>query len=380
MAVSPRRGRVELPLGKKKNREASPERTMVWVEPRAKQERKVPVVYYLCRNGQLEQPHFMEVPLSSSDGLYLRDVTNRLNSLRGKGIASMYSWSSKRSYKNGFVWHDLSENDFIYPIHGHEYVLKGSEIVIPLPTAKVSSVSNSFMESKQLNELSLEASCSSSTGRSGDSGPVSSRKIPDATEYKVYKAECPAEFYAKATDASTQTEDRRRQFRKEAALAISVAEPAPTELNAEEVSPPASTSSASSGTDGKDQPEPESLETLMKADGRLRCLRIVEEEEEEAPELSVRAVNHARVRASTVLMQLISCGSMPADRPKLPHSGSQGHRKARSAEAECVNPTRMQLEEREYFSGSLIETQRKEQRALEGAPRLKRSSSYNADR
>ncbi|KAF3782155.1 UPSTREAM OF FLC protein [Nymphaea thermarum] len=368
MAVSPRRGRVELPLGKKKNREASPERTMVWVEPRAKQEKKVSDVYYLCRNGQLEQPHFMEVPLSSSDGLYLRDVMNRLNLLRGKV-----------SYKNGFVWHDLSENDFIYPIHGHEYVLKGSEIVIPLPTAKVSSVSNWFMESKQLHELSLEASCSSRTGRSGDSGLASSRKIPDATEYKVYKAECPAEFYAKATDASTQTEDRRRQFRKEAALAISVAEPAPTELNAEEVSPPASTSSASSGTDGKDQPEPESLETLMKADGRLRCLRIVEEEEE-APELYVRAVNHARVRASTVLMQLISCGSMLADRPKLPHGGSQGHRKARSAEAECVNPTRMQLEEREYFSGSLIETQRKEQRALEGAPRLKRSSSYNADR
>ncbi|KAF9614617.1 hypothetical protein IFM89_019594 [Coptis chinensis] len=33
------------------------------------------------------------------------------------------------SYKNGFVWHDLSENDYIYPVHGQEYVLKGSELM-----------------------------------------------------------------------------------------------------------------------------------------------------------------------------------------------------------------------------------------------------------
>lgn len=33
-----------------------------------------------------------------------------------------------RSYKNGFVWHDLSEDDLILPAHGNEYVLKGSEL------------------------------------------------------------------------------------------------------------------------------------------------------------------------------------------------------------------------------------------------------------
>lgn len=33
-----------------------------------------------------------------------------------------------RSYKNGFVWHDLSEDDRILPAHGNEYVLKGSEL------------------------------------------------------------------------------------------------------------------------------------------------------------------------------------------------------------------------------------------------------------
>jgi hypothetical protein len=33
-----------------------------------------------------------------------------------------------RSYKNGFVWHDLCEDDLILPAHGNEYVLKGSEL------------------------------------------------------------------------------------------------------------------------------------------------------------------------------------------------------------------------------------------------------------
>ena len=32
----------------------------------------VAVVYYLRRNHELEHPHFMEVPLASPQGLYLR--------------------------------------------------------------------------------------------------------------------------------------------------------------------------------------------------------------------------------------------------------------------------------------------------------------------
>ena len=56
------------------------------------------VVYYLSRNGQLEHPHFIEVPLSSSQGLFLRDVLLRLNLRRGQSLAFNYSWSSKRSF------------------------------------------------------------------------------------------------------------------------------------------------------------------------------------------------------------------------------------------------------------------------------------------
>lgn len=38
--------------------------------------------------------------------------------------------SERRSYKNGFVWNDLAENDVIQPADGAaEYILKGSEII-----------------------------------------------------------------------------------------------------------------------------------------------------------------------------------------------------------------------------------------------------------
>ncbi|XP_020182034.2 uncharacterized protein [Aegilops tauschii subsp. strangulata] len=98
---------------------------------------RVAVVYYLCRNHHLEHPHFMEVPLASPQGLYLRDVIGRLDALRGKGMAAKYSWSCKRSYKTGFVWHDLSADDLLLPTQGTEYVLKGSELPFdhskPLP-------------------------------------------------------------------------------------------------------------------------------------------------------------------------------------------------------------------------------------------------------
>ena len=62
---------------KKYNRQLSPERAKVWTERSPKyqqQNRKVAVVYYLCKNRQLEHPHFIEVPLSSPDGLYLRGI------------------------------------------------------------------------------------------------------------------------------------------------------------------------------------------------------------------------------------------------------------------------------------------------------------------
>ncbi|URD75498.1 hypothetical protein MUK42_07895 [Musa troglodytarum] len=239
--------------------QTSPERTKVWTEPPPKhpqqqQGRKVPVVYYLCRNRHLEHPHFIEVPLSSPEGLYLRDVMDRLNVLRGRKMAAMYSWSCKRSYKNGFVWHDLSEDDLILPAQGNEFVLKGSELLDQTPpdrnnhgtsNAKVQNPKHPLQDSPPVCYKGQEASCSSSsatvvikeaklpltstmqpnppppamqedelspsTRRSGSSGnfspepcgrtaPSSALGSPDPADYRICKP-------VGAQDASTQTDD-----------------------------------------------------------------------------------------------------------------------------------------------------------------------------
>lgn len=72
MAAANSRGKTELPMNKR-YQETSPDRTLVWFErKKPNNDQKVPVVYYLSRNGQLEHPHFLEVPLSSPQGLFLK--------------------------------------------------------------------------------------------------------------------------------------------------------------------------------------------------------------------------------------------------------------------------------------------------------------------
>ncbi|KAF9596639.1 hypothetical protein IFM89_012762 [Coptis chinensis] len=358
----------------------SPERTMVWTEPNSKKlDRKVAVVYYLSREGNLEHPHFMEVPLSSNEGLYLKDVINRLNSLRGKGMTSMYSWSSKRSYKNGFVWHDLSENDYIYPVHGQEYVLKGSELM----QAQDQQTIISSEKLPQIQRSSDEEECNFQvvTRRRNQSWSA-----VDLHEYKVYKAESSTgEYVGKAADASTQTEDkfrrRRRTIREEEEdEKISAFEDNhTTELNREEISPPPSSSS------------PETLETLIEAD-KQRSI-IVSRGNEEL-DRTVNINTSGRMKASTVLMQLISCGSFSIKdygsvsgkdhqglslvsqyKSRLPR-GAPNHQVSvlENVNSFGGNGIGVVLEDKEYFSGSLIETKKNDFSAL------KRSSSYNADR
>ncbi|KAL4330393.1 hypothetical protein AHAS_Ahas13G0395600 [Arachis hypogaea] len=123
-------------------RETSPERVKTWrlkgpgpgPSPRCSGSRKVQVVYYLSRNGLLEHPHLMELTLLPSQlPLRLKHVFDRLMALRGTAMPLQYSWSSKRKYKSGYVWHDLAPKDILHPSQGgeEEYVLKGSQLLQP---------------------------------------------------------------------------------------------------------------------------------------------------------------------------------------------------------------------------------------------------------
>lgn len=365
----------------KLEREVSPERTKVWTEPPAKHRpgRKAPVVYYLTRNGKLEQPHFMEVPLSSPEGLYLRDVINRFNLLRGKGMASMYSWSSKRSYKSGFVWHDLGEEDFIYPAHGNEYVLKGSELLEGSALITKSDQYSSSFKKPPSASVNSDSDCNflNAPLRKNQSWTAA-----DFGDYKVYKADFSGEYISRAAaDASTQTDEKRHRRRAVMEIEEQKSEenceshdrPSTEELSREEISPPPSDSS------------PETLEALMKSGGRVVLCPDEHQIVENQP--------NVRFKASSVLMQLISCGSMsfkdcgPAlgkDRTSLlripRHAGGRNDRVRKGAMEDVAEPSfggRVKLEDKEYFSGSFVET-KKGQVPNVGA--LKRSNSYNADR
>ncbi|XP_039014995.1 protein UPSTREAM OF FLC-like isoform X1 [Hibiscus syriacus] len=397
MALSSR-GRRATEFGvvsrKWKEREISPERNKIWIEPKSltsNAQRKVFVVYYLSRNGQLEHPHFLEVPLSSSHGLYLKDVINRLNLLRGKGMATLYSWSCKRSYKTGFVWHDLADNDFVYPSNGQEYVLKGSEILDhSISTQSLEVKSSSFRLTKPLDGQNPDKDRdfpSTRRRRNQSWGSI------DLHEYRVYRAESSSESVrGLAADASTQTDDKRRrkpvvkqtEIEEVQSRSQELEQKQTSELNREEISPPPSDSS------------PETLESLMKADGRLRLCNGGGGGGGNEDNLcwTAEGSQSGRMKASSVLMQLISCGSIsfkdcgPSSegdqglslighyKSRLPRgAGDCSHvRKETGIERDLGSFSRVRLEDKEYFSGSLIETKKVE------VPSLKRSSSYNADR
>ncbi|KAF3789523.1 UPSTREAM OF FLC protein [Nymphaea thermarum] len=419
MSVSPKGKRMEVGVKKPHHRQngGSPEGLTAKVSPEAPPRyqfpKRVPVVYYLYRNRHLEHPHFIEVPLSSSHGLFLRDFIERLNVLRGKGMPALYSWSCKRSYKNGFVWHDLCEDDLIYPTNGNEYILKGSELLEEIPCSLTSGLfcftdrqqhqqqqlqqPPPVLQTKQHQESS-SASTSSSPGagklsRSSDSSPSTA-----GPEYKLFKA---AATKPAAADVATQTSDPVRQT---CSRGVSTEEPEeepedddddggreePVEADPSRASPPPC--STSSG----EKEKPETLESLISADRKLRSFRYISDDS------VMYRPESSKPRVTDMLMQLISCGSIsvkdhgfglvPTYRSRVfagesRRFGDSGRYPWRSGllcelDSLCENPRLMgiRLEDKEYFSGSLLETKKRQEEGANPVPSLKRCSSYNAER
>ncbi|KAI4351102.1 hypothetical protein L6164_005488 [Bauhinia variegata] len=275
MAVSSRGRRELFPMEKKiSERETSPERNRIWIQPKPKAaESKVSVIYYLSKDSHLEHPHLIEVPLSSSQGiLCLKDVMNRLNFLRGQGMANMYSWSAKRSYKSGFVWQDLSENDFIYPCNANEYVLKGTKLIDPETCSSFRSYENGTVSPPIAKS---ESETNSSSTADADSPAVTSinSKNLSSENYQFYRAKPNREISGKlAVNASTQTEEkgRRRGIKRE---------------------------------DDEEECEGNEGSLGFSMEGNCGGSRDIRDQTVENDRPS------GRMKASTVLMQLIRCGS-----------------------------------------------------------------------
>ncbi|KAM0938871.1 putative protein SOSEKI [Dioscorea sansibarensis] len=353
--------------------EVSPERARPWSEPLPKLQhgRKVSVVYYLCRNSHLEHPHFIEVCLSSPDGLYLKDVIERLNVLRGKGMGGMYAWSCKRSYKTGFVWHDLEEDDLVVPASGNEYVLKGSEILDQSHGSDRRFNRGSFVKLECSQPVRrnaglkppprpLHSSSSSSTGCSDDGAGSS-------VEFQACNP-------SSAQDAATQTEEGRKKETCDRGMWTEDSsvdkQKQRSEIEREEISPLLS------------ERKVETLESLIRAEVKMNSFRISEGDQ-------MLVSTRTRLRASNVLMHLITCGSISVkdhrsrfSRMKFTPTMLRGS--GMLGELDCLsdNPklTGLRLEDKEYFSGSLIETNRHREEAVADVSALKRSSSFNADR
>ncbi|MCO5601033.1 hypothetical protein L7F22_055150 [Adiantum nelumboides] len=62
------------------------------------------------------------------DKVLRNDFKNWLSAMRGAGMPDSFSWSYKRSYKAGFIWQDVSNDDLVHPLQKNEYVLMGFEL------------------------------------------------------------------------------------------------------------------------------------------------------------------------------------------------------------------------------------------------------------
>lgn len=177
-----------------------------------------------------------------------------------------------RTYKSGYVWQDLSENDFIYPCHGHEYILKGSRLLESSLSFRFSDTTSLEMNSSgDLDHLRF-----SDILRQCKNQSIAS--LDDLNLPKTRRARSSAGVKAAHNDAATQTVPVRQPEEVE-------------ELGQEEISsPPCSNNSSGELGNPRDQQG-----FNGKADIRNQLV------ETERPS--------GRIKASAVLMQLIMCGS-----------------------------------------------------------------------
>lgn len=364
--------------------------------------RKVQVVYYLCRNGLLEHPHYMEVAHLAHQPLRLKDVMDRLTVLRGKGMPSLYSWSCKRSYKNGYVWNDLGENDVIYPSDGAEYVLKGSELIQPC-TEKF----------QQLQVSNLSQEVPDPTFRQKRK-PVATKRQSDQPEADVNSRSEEEEGEEDDDDDDNQDGDEEEEGEYEDKKTCSmIMTPPPqhasrcsrgvstveTELTHNKNKNNIINTSTEPTLDDSSPPSTTSSTISDKAhDNNNASMRF-----EDGDPISFES----SLSRNSVLLQFISCGGSASframktvpvvsqQRPPLcmaarKSTGSNLHKgvlrktvaKAEEEEAEMIscmseNPRfgNLQAEEKEYFSGSIVE-----ERVQVEAVGLKRSNSYNDER
>ncbi|KAE7998114.1 hypothetical protein FH972_002690 [Carpinus fangiana] len=369
-------------------RETSPDRVKVYMhqqQQRVKPIKKVQVVYYLSRNGNLEHPHYMEVTHLPNQPLRLRDVMERLTVLRGKGMPSLYSWSCKRSYKSGYVWNDLAENDIIYPAEGAEFVLKGSELVEGCSERFQQLQISNMQEIQQIQEPNYHSKRK----------PVLDQEFEEYEEGEDFEDGEKTSYTSSTTPQSRCSRGVSTDELEDNETQQPEIQKNPPELTLNESSPPSTTSSTDS--DKANQSNNNSKRVVEDGDpvGSQRG------NNSKRFEPGNPVANESAPSRNSVLLQLIACGGSAAAKSKSAQSLRQPavkksdslHRGVLCKSAAMVgeedmirymseNPRfgNLQAEEKEYFSGSIVESMTLSEDRVVAEPVLKRSNSFNEER
>ncbi|XP_027077172.1 protein SOSEKI 2-like [Coffea arabica] len=427
----------------RRSRDMSPERVKICTQSRLIRPafKKVQVVYYLTRNGQLEHPHYLEVTHLANQQLRLKDVIDRLTVLRGKAMPSLYSWSCKRSYKNGYVWNDLAENDIIYPSEGAEYVLKGSEIVSDGCTEKFQQlrVGSSTQQNQQLPLGNVQqrpgvveiTNCHPKRRSLGhvhhhnneyedndqnEAGQVEEEELDHEEEYEekisCYTTSTTPQYSRCSRGVSTdeihhrhQRPQKQEQKKQKQESQETMKNPR-SEFILENESPPSTTSSSlsdkamneTSNTSKRfEDGDPVGNEPLLSRNSMLfqliacggslsfrgttngKNVPDLKQQQQPPPATTTTAATPAGARRS-------NCSDL--HKGVLCKSAAAGYKAAAAMEEEdeikymSENPRfgNLQAEEKEYFSGSIVESMATDDRAQVEPSSLKKSSSYNEER
>ncbi|KAL0448598.1 UNVERIFIED_CONTAM: protein UPSTREAM OF FLC [Sesamum latifolium] len=370
--------------------------------------KKVQVVYYLSRNGHLQHPHYMEVTHLAHQQLRLKDVMDRLTVLRGKGMPSLYSWSCKRSYKNGYVWNDLGENDVIYPSEGAEYVLKGSELIEGcteklhhLQVGNAGQDSNFQPKRKSLGSkqrMEPDVMANRRYSRSGDDDRGNAEEDEEEEEYEE-KTSCTSSTTPHSRCSRGVSTDEIEEFKQQQ-------EDARKNGPAAQLSPDTNSFSSASTTSSAVSDKANNGAIQNSDNNNNNTSKRFEDGDPVGSE--------PLLSRNSMLLSLIACGGSVSFRKTVPppvvkqalppcvaarksngggcgdlHKGVVCKAAAKVAVEEademiigCMseNPRfgNLQAEEKEYFSGSIVEGIATERSQVE--PGLKRSSSHNEER
>ncbi|XP_051140537.1 protein SOSEKI 2-like [Andrographis paniculata] len=358
--------------------------------------KKVEVVYYLSRNGHLEHPHYLEVTHLAHQHLRLKDVMDRLRNLRGKAMPSLYSWSCKRSYKNGYVWNDLGENDPIYPSQGQggaataEYVLKGSEIIsdAPIQTDKLHNLRLGGYNNVQLQDSNFlpkkrmdEVVSSSSPYEDDDEEMMQGEQEEEEEEEVEVEYEMKTGSHGNGNEnvsrsrcsrgVSTDVEIKKLQKTPNSELSLQSS-------SFSFSSPPTSTTSSET-INNNNKKSDETSAALVSRNSVLLSL------------IACGGSASFRKTAAPPQVEAEAAGKPSPARKSNGVGGGNHNNKVKIGMKEEVmlmigcmseNPRfgNLQGEEKEYFSGSIVESQINQNHQLATAGMLKKSSSHNEER